>query len=446
MKRLTLISLLLSLTTVLFAQKQEIAKKGLNFGPLPAIAYDADKGFQYGAILMIYDYGDGHNYPNYDNKTYLEYSRFTKGSQLIQVHYDDKELIPNTRWSTALKINLDKAFDFYGFNGYGSFYDYDRIVEGKEGGAYGFTPFYRMKKNDISFKSDFIGAISQNLKWEAGVFVRSYRIGEIDYASINKGKDEASAYPENMPTLYSLYRIAGVISEEEADGGISSGLRLGMVYDSRDKEGAPTKGIWAEGHITAALPYISKIPYYRYSFTWRQYFRLIPGDVLTLAYRINYEGNFGNKAPFYALPYMTAMGEKNDADGMGGYNTTRGIMRTRVVGLDMSAYTVELRWRPIKFTLWNQNIGIGLSAFSDGCMATRSIDTKGLSLLNSFNVLGTEKDSPHITFGAGARFIMNENFVVAAEYGAPVTHFMKNSPLYNQDGAGAFYINLGYTF
>ena len=42
--------------------------------------------------------------------------------------------------------------------------------------------------------------------------------------------------------------------------------------------------------------------------------------------------------------------------------------------------------------------------------------------------------------------IMNENFIVAAEYGAPVTHFMKNSPLYNQDGAGAFYINLGYTF
>ena len=34
----------------------------------------------------------------------------------------------------------------------------------------------------------------------------------------------------------------------------------------------------------------------------------------------------------------------------------------------------------------------------------------------------------------------------ASEYGAPVTHFMKNSPLYNQDGAGAFYINLGYTF
>lgn len=446
MKKLTFIPLLLCLTLPLLAQKKEIAKTGLNFGPLPAIAYDADKGFQYGAILMIYDYGDGHNYPNYDNKTYLEYSRFTKGSQLIQVQYDAKELIPNTRWSSALKINLDKAFDFYGFNGYGSFYDFDRILEGKEGSAFGFSPFYRMKKNDISFKSDFIGNINPCLKWEAGVFIRSYSIGEIDYASINKGKDETAAYPESMPTLYSLYRKAGVISEEEAGGGISSGFRLGMVFDSRDKEGAPTSGIWAEGHVTAALPLVSKIPYYRYSFTWRQYFPLVSRDVLTFAYRLNYEGNFGNKAPFYALPFMTAMGEKNDADGMGGYSTTRGIMRTRVVGLDMAAYTVELRWRPIRFTLWNQNIGIGLSMFSDGCMATRSVDTGALSQIEEFKVLGTGKDSPHVTFGAGARFIMNENFIVAAEYGTPLSHYLKNSPIHNQDGSGAFYINLGYTF
>lgn len=41
--------------------KDEIVKTGLNFGPLPAIAFDADKGFQYGAILQIYNYGDGHN-------------------------------------------------------------------------------------------------------------------------------------------------------------------------------------------------------------------------------------------------------------------------------------------------------------------------------------------------------------------------------------------------
>lgn len=449
MKKYLLITALLCASLISKAQSGEITKTGLNFGPLPAVAYDADKGFQYGAILQIFDYGDGHNYPNYDNKTYLEYSRFTKGSQLIQVQHDNKELIPGIRWSTALRINLDKAFDFYGFNGYQSYYDHAKMQAGKDGLDILFSPFYRMKKNEFSLKSDFLGVINDRLKWEAGIFARYYQIGYVDLESVNKGKDEAAKYPDYLPTLYGIYRLYDIITEEEAEGGLSSGFRLGMVYDTRDKEGAPTSGIWAEGHVTAALPGISKIPYYRYSATWRHYLPLIGNDVLTFAYRLNYEGNFGSKAPFYALPFLTAMGEKDDADGMGGYRTTRGIMRTRVVGLDQAAYTVELRWRPFRFSMLNQNFGIGLSAFSDGCMATRAVDLKGLSQATStypVQAYGQDKDRPHITFGSGLRLIMNENFIVAFEYGTPLTHFMKNSPLYNQDGTGAFYINLGYTF
>ena len=44
--------------------KSEIVKTGYNFGPLPAVAFDADKGFQLGALLNIYDFGDGSTYPN----------------------------------------------------------------------------------------------------------------------------------------------------------------------------------------------------------------------------------------------------------------------------------------------------------------------------------------------------------------------------------------------
>ena len=166
MKRTLVITLMLLSATVTKAQKQEITKTGLNFGPLPAVAYDADKGFQYGAIMQIYDYGDGSSYPNYDNYAYLEYSRFTKGSQLIQFQYDSKELIPGVRWCSAIRINLDKAFDFYGFNGYQSYYDNDRITAGNEGESFRFTPFYRMMKNDFSFKSDFLGRINSKLQWK----------------------------------------------------------------------------------------------------------------------------------------------------------------------------------------------------------------------------------------------------------------------------------------
>ena len=450
MKRTLSIILALAACTLMHAQKQEIIKTGLNFGPLPAVAFDADKGFQVGAILQIYDYGDGHNYPNYNSKTYLEYSYYTKGSQLIQARYDNKELIPGVRWSSSLRINIDKAFDFYGFNGYQSYYDYAKIAAGKDKSSSDilFSPFYRYSRREFSFKSDFLGRINDNLQWEAGIFASYFKTGSIDRDSINKGKAESKKYPDAMTTLYDIYKATGVISEEEADGGFSSGVRLGMVYDSRDKEGAPTRGIWAEGHITAAPGFMSHIGYARYSLTWRHYLPIVDNDVLTFAYRLNYEGTFGKNAPYYVLPYMTVMGEKCDLEGMGGYNTVRGIMRTRVMGLDMATYNAELRWRFTHFTLWNQNIALGLSAFSDGTMTTRGRDLSAIK-----NIVGTaaavynqDKDTPHIAFGAGFRFIMNENFIVAFEYGTPLTHFMKNSPLYNQDGSGAFYLNTGFLF
>jgi len=447
MKKIFLCSLAAALC--LSAAAEDLVKTGLNVGPLPAIAYDADKGVQVGAIIQLFDYGDGHNYPNYDSKTYFEYSFFTKGSHLIQVRHDNKELIPGVRWSTALRINLDKAYDFYGFNGYQSYFDYASVIAGKDkkSDAFMYTPFYRYKRYEYLLKSDFLGKITPNLRWEGGVFVNYFQTGSIDYANINKGISETKAFPEGMPTMYDYYTRSGVISAEEANGGIASGFRAGMVYDSRDKEGAPSKGIWAEGHITGALPGISKIPYARYSLTFRHYVPIVKNDILTFAYRLNYEGSISKDTPFYALPYMTVMGEKSDLEGMGGYNTVRGIMRTRVVGLDMATYNAEMRWRFVKFMIGKQNIALALNAFSDGTMVTRKKDISALnSLVGTPTLLSQQKEIPHITFGAGFRFIMNENFIVAVEYGTPLTHFLKNSLIYNQDGTGAFYVNIGYLF
>ena len=329
MKRLAVTLFLLSISFGLLAQESnQIVKTGYNFGPLPVVAYDADKGFQLGAVVQLFNFGDGSNYPNYNSKLYVEGSFFTKGSQLYQIRYDNKTLIPNVRWSSSFRATIDKAYDFYGFNGYESYYDYARIQDGKDGKNFIFSPFYRLARNEFMFKSDFLGRITDNLQWEAGIFAYYHKIGSIDYASINKNKKPEEAYPEDMPTLFDIYKQAGVITENEAEGGFSSGLRAGLVYDTRDKEGAPSSGIWAEGHFTAAIPGISKNPYYRYSLTWRHYLPIVKQDKLTFAYRLNYEGTFGD-APFYALPYMTVMGEKQDLEGLGGFNTVRGVMRSR---------------------------------------------------------------------------------------------------------------------
>ena len=461
MKKFTLLALLLSFTlstaqakqkqTTQSEAKQEIIKTGYNFGPLPAVAFDADKGFQLGALLNIYDFGDGSTYPNTRQQWYLEASFFTKGSQLYVISYDNRFLIPGVRWSSSLTITNEKAMDFYGYNGYMSYYDHEMVAAGKDKGnkdMYIYTPKYRINRLALLFKSDFVGNIwNKKFFWEAGYHLSYFKQGAINREKINKNKEEHKMFPDSEKTLYEQYREWGLISDKEANGGLNSTLRLGLLFDTRDKEGAPSRGIWAEAHVTLAPKWLGTTnPYYRYSATFRHYVPIVKNDILTFAYRLNYEGCFGNSSPYYVTPYMTTMGAQYDRDGMGGYRTVRGIMRNRVQGLDMATYTAELRWRFVNFTLWKQNIAFGLNLFSDGAYVTRGFDMtfkgeeKYRAEYEEYMKKGQKHDLPHITAGAGLRFIMNQNFIVAFEYGLPV------GKLRQQDGKGAFYINTGYLF
>ncbi len=442
--------------------KKDIVKTGLNFGPLPAVAFDADKGFQLGALLNIYNFGDGSTYPNPMSHWYMEASWFTKGSMQLIFWYDNKTLIPGVRWSSAITFTNDKAMDFYGFNGYMSHYDAEKVALGKDKSNpndFIYTPKYRLQRLQVLAKTDFVGNIWDNkLFWEAGYHFSYFKQGynneqALNLDKINKGKDPEKMFPADEPTIFDMYRRWGLISEEEAWGGINSTVRLGMLFDTRDKEGAPSRGIWAEGHLILAPKWLGTTnPYYKYSITFRQYVPIVKNDILTFAYRLNYEGTFGKEAPYYILPYITTVGQAYDRDGMGGYRTIRGIMRNRVQGLDMASYNAELRWRFVSFPLWKQNIAFGLSLFSDGTMVTKGRDMtfrgqeQYRAEYDAYMAQGAEADRPHITVGAGLRFIMNQNFIVAFEYGMPVSRFSSNPVIKNQDGKGAFYINTGYLF
>lgn len=472
--RYTIICLLLAtLSVAAYAQddnandtataKKEIIKTGYNFGPLPAVAFDADKGFQLGALLNIYDFGDGSTYPNTRQHWYFEASFFTKGSQLFVVSYDNKFSIPGVRLSSTFTLTNDKAMDFYGFNGYMSYFDHEKVAAGKDKQSqdYIYTPKYRVNRLAMLFKTDFVGNIWNNkFFWEAGYHLSYIKQGykdkqALNLEKINKNKDEHKMFPADELPVFDLYRQWGIISDDEAWGGWNSTVRLGLMFDTRDKEGAPSRGIWAEAHATIAPKWLGTTnPYYRYSATFRHYLPIVKNDILTFAYRLNYEGTLGKSAPYYMLPYITVMGPSYDRDGMGGYRTIRGLMRNRVQGLDVASYNAEIRWRFVNFTLWKQNIAFGLSAFSDGTMVTRNYDMsfKGeeqhRAAYDEYMAASGNRtaDRPHITVGGGLRFIMNQNFIVAFEYGLPLSKFSSDPFIKNQDGNGAFYINTGYLF
>ena len=448
----------------------QIVKTGYSYGPLPAISFDSDKGFQYGALLQLYNYGDGSSYPMYKSKWYFEISAFTKGSQMYTIMYDKIELFPGVRFCATAKYMKDSAYDFYGFNGYnsnvdrtGAFYFPTGVISNPEILGMGFSsenlpyfsPFYKLKRDMFFTRADFIGEITPHLHWMAGYHLHFFKQGTVNFDNLNKGKKDESKYYYTK-TLLDYYTDWGIIPEDEKNGGVYSCLRAGIEYDTRDKEGAPTRGIWADAHVNIAPKWLgSSSDSYRYSLTWRQYFPLIGNDVLTFAYRLNWEGTFGNHVPYYILPYLTVVGCDNDVDGMGGSKTCRGIVRGRVLGLDTGLYTAELRWRFFQKQMFNQNIALGLNLFSDGAMAFRGVNTaynpvnaEGLASKGLYDLLVTgKKDTPHISVGAGFRFIMNENFIIALDYGMPISKFYKEgNPLKGQDGDGGMYIGLGYLF
>ena len=121
---------------VTYNEKGEIIKTGINLGPLPVVAFDADRGFQFGALMNIYDFGNGKNYPNPNSQWYIEASAYVKeskiGSYKFILNYDNKTLIPGVRMSICTGYYKDAALDFYGFNGYESNYDMKLIGEHTE--------------------------------------------------------------------------------------------------------------------------------------------------------------------------------------------------------------------------------------------------------------------------------------------------------------------------
>ena len=429
--------------------KSDIVKKGISFGPLPVVAFDQDKGFQYGGLLNIYDYGNGSHYPHPRQQWYIEVSAYTKGTQQYFLTYDTKHLIPGVRMSLASTAMFDKAMDFYGYNGYQAIYRFEDVnhwqnQKDKTGmPSEAMTAFYRLERLAVTSKVDFVGNIWDNkLFWQAGYYFSWYRYNSIDIKKINQGKDEAEKF--SGQTLYDKYVDWGIIPENEKEGGYTSALRLGLMYDTRDFEAAPSSGIWAEANVTLAPGFLGTThSYYRYMLAFRHYVPIIK-DNLTLAYRLNYQGSIGNYLPYYIMPAFSNIGKEYDRDGIGGYRTVRGIMRDRIQGLDVGFLNTELRWKFTRFHLWNQNICLGLNAFLDGGIVTQKYDISYRGEDNPVMKQDYEKyidtslsEKFHFAAGAGFRFIINQNFIIAIDYAKPFD---------KRDGNGSLYINTGYLF
>ncbi len=420
--------------------KHEV-KTGFGFAAIPAIAYDSDLGFLYGVIGTMYHYGDGSNYPLYNHKVFVEWSRTTKGSGKNILQYDNRNLIPNGRINIEASYLTEQALDFYGFNGYNSYFG-EQYLD-KTSDDYISRLYYRHDRKLLRLKSDFQGRLfSDNWRWLAGFVHYGIKVNSVDIAGLNDGQDAEDMLPDTA-SIYDKYVEWGVIPEQQKTGGNTNLLKLGVVYDSRDNEHSTTKGMWSEAIILTAPGFLGNdFAYSKITLTHRQYFNLYKKKV-TLAYRVNYQGLIAGEVPFYMMPfYFRSLDTK---DGLGGSKTLRGIKRNRVVGDGAVLANVELRYKFLETVVFKQNFSITIGAFADAAQVVQfhPFNTDGVTASygntrdENLKEINYSDESIHLSYGFGLHFALNHNFVVAVDYG------MAASP---QDGNNGLYIGLDYLF
>lgn len=428
--------------------KTDKIKTGWNFGVLPAISYNTDRGFQYGGILNLYNYGDGKIYPKYYHSICTEISRTTKGGGVNQIFYDSEHLLKNVRVTSVLSFLTEKSLDFYGFNGYQVKYNSDWEDDSKAEDIYKSRVFYRHERKMFRFLTDFQGNLyGKKLRWIAGIGIYNFDIGTVDIDKLNKGKNDDEKLPD-IDLLYDKYVDWGIISDKEKDGGSIYSAKLGLIYDTRDNEPNPMKGMWTEALINTAPSFLGNkdFAYTKLSIIHRQYFTLIK-EKLSFVYRLGYQGTIAGEAPFFIQTYMISSFNKyTTTDGLGGARTLRGILRNRVVGDAIAYGNFEFRWKFYKTYIWRQNIYLAFNAFADAGKVVKDIDfdkTEVKTIMDSepdYNYddyFDTSSDDIHLSYGAGFRIAMNQNFIVSIDYG-------KTND--TRDGTSGIYIALGYLF
>lgn len=416
-------------------------KTGWSFGILPTATYSVDNGFQAGAFGDVYYYGDGSTYPDPLHKISWEGSYFTKSQRMrLYLAYDSKYLIPGMRVNASVTYMNDPLYSFWGFNGPAS---YDSGVAASFTsvnyplwGNRTYNPninYYGMSRQMLRILANVQGRITDNLNWAAGVNFWNWTLGDMRDPAV-----DGNNYDHNL-TLFKKYQELGAIKPGEEKGGMSLELNAGVVFDTRDIEAAPNRGIWAEAYLNGA-PYSGNpatgfsSPYLKACVYFRHYISIpihIPAGDPVFAYRLAWQQTIAGETPLYMIQNNPLLVQRNMiSEGFGSSNTIRGLRENRILAEGMAWANTELRVKLVNFKLFNQYFYVATNPFFDAGIITKGyredvlnkvISDSALSNIAGYTGSTTIYDPAKIkeliySAGLGLKIAMNQNFIVSVEF------------------------------
>lgn len=405
---------------------KEITKSGWNVGLLPALFYNNDLGFSVGALAQVFDYGDGSVYPNYRHKFMANINLYSRGAKQITMSYDSKYLVPDKRVTATISYMDNPLCGFYGFNGAVSPYyadlDLRKSVDNSEGIA-----FYATHQQLFSASVDLQGRLTDGLTWIGGAYYAWQHYADVDFRVYDGTESLFHQYVEN-----------NLIPEADIHGHRVE-LKGGLVYDTRDFETNPERGLYATVTTTSGASFSGGAkPSLALTADLRQYVPIWPGRI-TLAWQLAYKGLLAGALPFYALPSFAM----------------RGSFGSRIAGNGVAWASTDLRLRIASFQAMQQNFELGLVGFADAgavvqpykyaeqtslgaCKVEKTLDGETTGPYASvYDPQIATRERLHTSVGGGFWFAMNRNFLTTFEFGRPLNP---------QDGSFGMYVNMGFSF
>lgn len=410
--------------------------------PIPFAAYDADLGAQFGAIVLVYNYGKD-LYPHYRNKIYFNGCIYSSMAGAVKLTYDSGKEFHKFRFTAHTRYSHEESAAFYGFNGSPAYVNKDWTDVSSS--QYQSRLFYSVCSNQFRFITDFSLELFEKVKFVTGTSSWYVSVKEPD-VSFFRTFWPNQTIPSNSEVLplWSRYDKLGIIPANELHGGWCNYIKVAIMRDSRDFEPNPHQGSRSEVLFNVAPWGLNRWPHTKLTLSHVHFFPL--HKRLTFAARGAIQSTVLGHAPYFVQPYIHSSLGFSSSSGLGGSETLRGILQNRIVADGVVLTNLELRWRAVNFKFIRKQFWLGTSVFTDAGKAIKSINfdkEKAIAQAKQQNIdfstvfTADNQDKFHFSYGGGIKIGINETTILSGDLAFPY---------YWHDGRVSLYLGVDFMF